>query len=864
MISYYSRPGNNQHGGVAIFARSISFLKPLDVERFCVPIHAEFCAAEVVKNNTVLVALYRSSSSGDLAIFKYYFVRLIDYLLKKFKYITLIGDINLDLNANTVHSRDICNILSMFGIMHLIKEPTRVTGNSSSCLDNILTNFEMNRLNFGTCNPHLADHLGIFVRIHTESANLCKGFTRTRFISRNKICSFASRVNEIEWDNNVFNLNCSYLAEVILDKLRNIAETLFPLKFVSNRFSRIRWFNDRLRQMRRELHQSKANYDKNNTVENWRIYCEIKKAYKRAIKYEKRNTYTSEICNSVNKAKTIWSIVNQERKAKNPVIRPDNISADDFNLYFSNVGNAAFQATDDTFAEPWSFLRMVPKSPGSFVMFPISYFDVKEAIFKLKDSSDLDYYCLNSFMVKASWESLIEPLTVLFNNCVNEGVWPDSLKITKIRPLHKKGDQNCPDNFRPIATIPVISKILEIIMKDRLNNYCENEHVFSDSQYGFRKNRSTLKALLSLVDIVVEGFDRGYPSNATLCDLSKAFDSVNTKILIEKLEYYGIRENMLRLFASYLSNRKQYVCLSGSESGLLHVENGVPQGSVLGPILFLIYINDLPYSVGEASCILFADDTTLITTGKNSNTDSLQLAKHWFNSNKLQLNQSKTQNILFSTDKWLQKSESKLLGVILDSRLNWSSHIDHLCSRLSSQIFCLRQLRYSLSCDTLRIVYYAIFHSHLTYGVTLWGNSNAANRVFVLQKAAVRSIDGALFGTHCLPLFKKFKIMPLPCIFIFETLLQVHRNFNKFQRHSDIHSYSTRHADNLIQPSARLRTTKLNKIDIRIYNHFIHCFKSANVTNFGNYKFHKVTKNFLLENCFYSVEEYFKWSNPNM
>lgn len=860
-ISSYCRPKNNQHGGVAIFSKSNMFLKSVDVDKFCLSIHAEFCAAEIVNSNTIIIAFYRSSTSGDIVLFKRCLENLIEYLLNKYRYIIMMGDINLDLDANIVHSNDICNILSMFGMTFCIKEPTRVTAGGSSCLDNIMTNFESDRFSTGTCDLHLADHRGTFINVQAGYANTCIGSTTTRIISKTNISLFVSKVGEIKWDDNIVDLNCSDLANIISEILSNIAEMVFPLKSVPNKFNGIRWFNDRLRELRSVLRHSKAVFDKDQTAENWRAYCDIRNTYKKAIKCEKRNAYANEIYNSNNKVKTIWNIVNTERNSKKSVPKSYPISSDDFNLHFSNICNTTLQTIDDTSVHPSDLLVKAPKPPFSFFMPPITAQEVKEAIFNLKNSAGLDYYCLNSFMIKASQESLIEPLTVLFNKCVNEGVWPDSFKITKIFPLHKKGDLNCPDNFRPIAIVPIISKIFEIIIKRNLSSYCETKHIFSDSQFGFRKNRSTLKALLSMVEVIVDGFDEGLHSNATMCDLSKAFDCVNTQILLHKLEYYGIRGNVLKLFSSYLSNRKQYVSLNGTESGLLQVENGVPQGSVLGPILFLLYINDLPYSVGDSSCIIFADDTTLITKGDDSNSGSLQLAKNWFTANKLKLNETKTQHINFTTDKWAPKSESKVLGLILDTRLEWSPHIDYLCSKLSSQIFCLKQLSRSLPSGILRTVYFAIIHSHLTCGITLWGNSNAANRLFILQKAAVRSIEGAPYGTSCLPLFKKFQIMPLPCIYIFHSLLQIHRGLNKFQTHSDVHAYNTRNAHNLIQSYSRTRTTQINKVDVRLYNHFVQCFNNVNVTSISFNKFHKLCKKFLLDNLFYSVNDYFNWSN---
>nr|CAI5860696.1 unnamed protein product [Callosobruchus analis] len=212
-----------------------------------------------------------------------------------------------------------------------------------------------------------------------------------------------------------------------------------------------------------------------------------------------------------------------------------------------------------------------------------------------------------------------------------------------------------------------------------------------------------------------------------------------------------------------------------------------------------MYNNDLPHVADNLTCILFADDTTILTkSSANPDVSVLEEVKNWFAPNKLKLNDSKSQNVTFTTHRWHIKSEpTKLLGVVLDSRLIWQPHIEQLCSRLPSQVFALRQLSPVMPKQALREVYFGIIHNHICYGILLWGGSTKSNRVFVLQKRAVRVLDGIQQDVSCRESFKNFNVLPLPCIFILESLVSTHRNCNNLLRHSDIHNYNTRTAGNL-------------------------------------------------------------------
>ena len=304
---------------------------------------------------------------------------------------------------------------------------------------------------------------------------------------------------------------------------------------------------------------------------------------------------------------------------------------------------------------------------------------------------------ISNKLLKRRKHIIVQPLTLIINQSLTSGIYQDKFKMSKITPLHKKDDRTIESNYRPISLLPTMSKIIERVMHSQLYAFLNVNNLITEQQYGFRSNHSTELTTLKLTDTIMYELDNSHIPCAIFLDLSKAFDTLNYQILLRKLKYYGLGNVAYNLIENYLNNRQQFVKLGNVKSKLIPMLIGVPQGSILGPLLFSIYINDLPKSGPKLNCIMYADDTTLYSSLENSDSNNiereinyeLEKVNLWLKANKLSLNVKKTKCMFFHKRKTLPHINLSLndviienvpkfnyLGIIIDEHLSWNSHIE--------------------------------------------------------------------------------------------------------------------------------------------------------------------------------------------
>ena len=456
----------------------------------------------------------------------------------------------------------------------------------------------------------------------------------------------------------------------------------------------------------------------------------------------------------------------------------------------------------------------------------------------LKDmkSSSPGWDDISPRIIKQTYKCFLEPLVHISNISILHGVFPNELKIANVIPLYKGGESKLLVNYRPVSVLPVFSKLLERLMYERITEFIDENEVLYNLQFGFRKNHSTTIALSLLNDKISKSLYDGEYVLGVFLDFSKAFDTVNHDILLRKLYAYGIREVAHDWLKSYLSCRAQYVVFRGIESTKRAVTCGVPQGSILGPLLFLLYINDMASVSTILYPMLFADDTNVFLSGRNANhlirimNGELLNIVDWLDCNRLSLNVSKTHFILFryqgmrnpvineeltiKNEPIKQDYKTKFLGVIVDEKLTWSEHIQYIKCKIAKGIGIISKARRLLKNETLRTLYYCFVYPYLNYCVEVWGDTfkTYLQTLVKLQRRVLRIISQSKWNESVDHLYKFYNIMQLKKIHFYKVALLMFRVKTLsapsvfraiFIKNKDVHNYDTRQREKFHVPSVK-------------------------------------------------------------
>ena len=834
-------------GGVAIFIDSklvckrrndLDFFNP-----YCESLFLEIDKDIAQMNRNIIIGVIYRVPNSDVSYFLESINSVLTCIRKENKLCYLLGDYNLDLLHSEDHGNtgDFLDLLSSHSFLPLINRPTRVTPDSATIIDNIFTN---NINTFDECMQgifvtDISDHYPIFHLNFSYQNKNCDTFIIKRKYTSVNNQAFIDSLSNIDWkavmshDTTNGSFNCFHS---ILKELHN---KHFPKSRVKLRYNNKKpWLSDDLKESIKLKNKLYYLSKKIPSVFNEENYKRNKYFLQRKIKSEEKKYYEQLFDKFNGNMKKSWnlikSIINRGKKPKaqnkfslsnGSVTCNKDVICDKFNGFFTGIGPTLANAIPSQSRSPESY--MGPRLLNTIFLSMVTDEEIVKIVQDLKEGAP-GYDDIPSSLIKMSLPYTTIPLAYICNMSLSEGVFPEVCKVANVVPLFKSGDPMMFSNYRPVSLLCVLSKVFEKVMYSRLNDFLTLHKLLYKYQFGFRKKHSAYMALMILVDKLTKCLENGDSVVGVYLDFSKAFDNVNQEILLSKLDYYGIRGTALLWFKSYLSDRTQFVTYDGVSSKSRTITCGVPQGSILGPLLFLIYINDLNLVSKDVMSIFFADDSNLFLNGKNLSVLEEKLnsilinISEWLKVNKLSLNVKKTHVMIFTKKKFSEIEKPKInlkidgiplsevettkfLGVIIDNKLSWKEHTNYISGKIAKGIGIILKARNVLNRKTLTTLYYSFVYPYFTYCNQVWGScvSKYIKRIHVLQKKAVRVICQANPRTHVNPLFKELNLMDVWQINKYLIGLFMYKYYHKqlpavfnssFTRSSDVHMYSTRHS----------------------------------------------------------------------
>ena len=875
-------PTESSAGGVSLYVlKSLSYKPRPDLDKLCYltqSLESIFVEIVMPKSTNIIVGTVYRHPSMSISLFNSEFLKpLLHKISSEKKQILLLGDFNIDL-LKCDDRPEIASFMDILGshlILPQILLPTRVTEHSKTLIDNILSSPTDSGTISGNLCYAISDHLPqfcLFPKLEFSEAREDGPYFRQDWSKFNRD-EFILDYLEINWNTlfERFGFDPDLCFNVFNDKIKVLIDRHVPTVKLTKRQVKAKlkpWITPGILKSisKRDTYHRKFIKAKNPETKA-RFYASFK-LYRNLIvtlcRQSKSNHYSRYFDKHSKNTRKVWSgvhdLIASKSKSANHHIsisigdtvtsNPETVS-NCFNDFFTTIADSIRAQIPPEHNHYSRFLKN--RNPNSMFLSPTTPEEIIKVVSSFSDSKATGPHSIPVSILKLLKHDICEPISILINRSFATGIFPTVLKVSKVVPVFKnKGSPLEISNYRPISLLSNIEKIYEKMMYSRLIGFLNQSKQIYSRQFGFRKGHSTVDTLINIVERIRVTLDKSEFACGVFVDLQKAFDTVDHEILLLKLSHYGIRGTELSWFRSYLSNRSQFVVISNTKSRLKFVKHGVPQGSVLGPLLFLLYINDLHFCIKTSETYHFADDTHLLNFSKTVrslcgrvNAD-LRVLVSWLNANKISLNASKTEFVIFRSPwkrldclprlklagKILTPSKSvKYLGVHLDEHLNWKIHISTVASKLCRANGALSKLRHFVPTQILLNIYHAIFSSHFRYASQIWGlcDNSVTHRIQTLQNTAIRLITFNGPRVSATPLYAELGILKAFDQVKVMNILHIHKYLN----------------GNL--PTDALDTLKFNKINhsfgtrgnsVSLLKH-----QSVNTTCYGLNSFTRLSSN---------------------
>lgn len=761
--TYYNNSNINRADGIVVYIKK-KLKYNVNIETFGL---TKSIYIELTLSNNAILGIHTFYRSHEIDINQ--FIGNFETYLEKFKNLEnhiVIGDFNIDIMKNSQASLDWLTMFLEKGYIPHFRSVTRVAPNGNgSCIDNAFI-----RSNIEFCSTRLTydltDHYPLLLTFKNESNNNNNtAKTQKPTFTYVNVKHFVKLCEMTDWNGVMSSSDVNTATDTLVSLIKKnveLATRIKELKYTPKKS----WITQAIIQSTKTKEKKYQKWKKNPN--NTRLHDEYKlysNNLKKIIAVAKRQFEQREVLNFENNSKKTWQYVNNKlgnKKKKNievckinnnngTVIDDQKEIVEVFNKYFCNIGLELAKKIKTNMPATREKRELNNIITNSIFLALVDELEVYNVILKLKNrKGGVDG--ITTKLLKHIAHIVAKPLQYIVNSSFVTGVCPRHFKIAEVVPIHKKGSKELTTNYRPISLISNVAKIFEKLLQKRIVHFIEKYHILSTMQFGFRKGIGTKDALGKITETIYANLDKSIPTAAVFLDLAKAFDTVDHYILRSKLNAAGIRGMCLKLILNYLSDRKQLVRINNEKSNLADVKIGVPQGTILGPLLFIIYINDIFEKIDD-NCVIysFADDTTILCTAQSWDLVKIHLEKvleeisNWLIDNLLSLNIEKTMTITFGNyvdsvplnfdisikGQYIERVEStKYLGVLIDQSLKWKQHINYITNKMKYIIYTLYKLSKLLSTKNILTIMYGIYYSVVTYGIIAWGS--AKNNALVL------------------------------------------------------------------------------------------------------------------------------------